>query len=486
MSRTKGKTPQLLLGDSRLGNIVAVCLSLYGIGIVGLGAIGKLTLPLAGVALAAPVGAFLAALRPGWLILFLVAVPSAFLSLAPIRAMTLLLILPLVAQLLLRGRLYPLSAIVLLPLIAIVVATYVFQADVNGKPALAAEGFRKLFIYYLLLSVVAFNAVRLGELRVRSFVNSLLVGVVASVLIVLATHGFRIAALSAREGVDPGQFDLQSHLGYLVAMAFSVAFARALLPGIDGRAIRFGRLVFALGLLAVTLLCLIRGAWAVAMITLIYVPIKTRRHAYLFLVIAAAGIALSFPLFRERLLSDVAGGVGNAAASGELGSGRWGLWTILWHLTAPALPWGNGFGYMWTLSSEKLFGFAGNFGPDAFVYPHNDFLFWTLQFGVFGLGLVLTFWSTLYLAFRRVARRLRASAGDEPVWILGGIFMTMLVAEVVDNGIFMRAVAERFFMAAGVIFAMASRPLETIGSPEGNLSDEPSEDEKGPVALMHT
>ncbi len=133
--------------------------------------------------------------------------------------------------------------------------------------------------------------------------------------------------------------------------------------------------------------------------------------------------------------------------------------------TLEGLPLGRGFGYVWSLKSEALFGgssFTSAVNP--FVYVHNDFLFWTLELGLIGLTAMIVFWARLVAAIRRINRWL-AERGDYLSYV-GGVALTMFVASFVDNGLFIRPVAERFFVVAGMAFALAdrSRSDEDVGS----------------------
>ena len=122
-----------------------------------------------------------------------------------------------------------------------------------------------------------------------------------------------------------------------------------------------------------------------------------------------------------------------------------------------ALPWGNGWGYMWSLTPNELFGLEGEFtaGDNPFVYPHNDFLFVFLELGILGLGLLIGFWIQLLRRIRLVSR-----AHDEDarlgVRVLVPVVVVGLLVQLFDEGFAIRPVAERIFLAAGLVLGLIS------------------------------
>jgi O-antigen ligase len=88
------------------------------------------------------------------------------------------------------------------------------------------------------------------------------------------------------------------------------------------------------------------------------------------------------------------------------------------------------------------------------VYPHNDFLYWTLEFGIIGLVLWVSLWVLIFRAFRAVIRM--QPPFNHPGYLLVGVLITFLVASLVDNLLFIRPLAERFFVVAGMILAFGA------------------------------
>jgi O-antigen ligase len=207
-----------------------------------------------------------------------------------------------------------------------------------------------------------------------------------------------------------------------------------------------------------TALSFTRGAWLAALVGMLYIPRRTRQYRYMLLVPLAAALLLLVPSARERLFADIGqGGVGQAFATGQIGTGRWGLWQKLVDQAETAPVTGHGSGFAFSLDSETLFGFSGEFGTSrsTFVYPHNDFLFWGLEFGLIGVGLYVAFWLLLRGGYKRLMGQPNERVRRDAV-LLSGVLATMLIAELVDNGIFIRPIADRFFVAAGAMLALAS------------------------------
>jgi O-antigen ligase len=102
-----------------------------------------------------------------------------------------------------------------------------------------------------------------------------------------------------------------------------------------------------------------------------------------------------------------------------------------------------------------LFGVGGAFGPEEnpFVYPHNDFLYLFLELGIFGFGLLAVYWFSL---LKKMARLLRhgSESARYGVRVLVPVAIVMFLVQVFDNGLSIRFIAERFFIAAGILFGL--------------------------------
>jgi O-antigen ligase len=104
---------------------------------------------------------------------------------------------------------------------------------------------------------------------------------------------------------------------------------------------------------------------------------------------------------------------------------------------------------VWSLSAERLFGSSASFGDGTVVYPHNDFLFWAVDLGFPGILLFGLLWIGVALALAQARGSL-----PRPEWFAFlGIAITMLIASLVDNGIFIRSLGEPFFVTLGVLAA---------------------------------
>ena len=116
---------------------------------------------------------------------------------------------------------------------------------------------------------------------------------------------------------------------------------------------------------------------------------------------------------------------------------------------------GQGWGYMWSLTSMDLFGNEETFttGGNLFIYAHNDFLYLFVELGMVGFGLLAVFWVGL---FQRVWRLTRSP--HEPirygVRVLVPVLIVMLVVQMFDNAFAIGFVAVRFFAAAGLVFGL--------------------------------
>jgi O-antigen ligase len=434
----------------------------YSLGVVYLYGTGRIVMFQAAVMLLAPWVLLLSLFRPAWLIVLLIATPPGLLAFAPPTLLSVPLLVALAGLTVLRGRIVEVRSGVLL-LATLVMLAFLFEADVGPVAQLAAYELRTSLIYYTLLLLVSYHAVRVGELGIDALITAILIGSVATIAIFIAQSGLNPAALivsSEAAPARPGLLFERTHFGYFVVIPFCVAFARFVLTRTSGgpTTSRWNT-VWTLVFLLVTGLSFTRGAWLSALLTVFLVGYMLRKSRYWLLVLLMALILIVIPLTRERLLSDTSGGLGTAIATGELASDRLDLWRELWGEAASRMPWGGGLGFAFSLSPERLFGTQSFVTSDnPLVYPHNDFLYWTLEFGIIGLVLWVSLWVLIIRAFRAVIRM--QPPLNHSGYLLIGVLITFMVASLVDNLLFIRPLAERFFVVAGMILAFGTLARE--------------------------
>lgn len=432
-----------------LGLIVFVCVvaAVYGSGDLDLETAGNLLLlPLL----------ILAVVRPAWLVLALVALPPGSWN-ASTTGLTILLLFALVVHVARSGKLELGLGSGLLPVVLLLVMSYLFPADLGDSAAVARDNFLKSLAFYLTAGMLSFGLVRAGRLTVHQLAAALVIGIAGTAVGLLVSVG--PAGLRERANLGAGlQGGGQAHFGYLSAMAFIICLAWTLLDWDARRPYRWlGWL--ATGFFAITTaLSFVRGAWLAAVIGIFFVSRRTRKVRYLWLLPIALALILTVPVARDRLLGDVSGGVAESFATGQAGTGRWGLWERLYDEASTELVSGHGSGYAFTLDSQTLFGFEGEFATpeDTFVYTHNEPFFWLLDFGFIGVGLLVIFWVAIGTKYKRLIDHPDYSARRDAL-LLAGVFTTMLIAGLVANGIFIQSLAVRFFIAVGALFALAKR-----------------------------
>jgi O-antigen ligase len=432
--------------------VIGPLLGLFTSAVVVAQATGIISTERAVILLLSPVLALAAALRPAWLVLLLAATPFQFHRLVPVRALMLLLVVTLLAHLVVRGHLSVGMRSGLMPMLLIVLAARFFPADVSSDAALQARGFLTNFTFYVLLGLLAYNTIVTGDLKVRHLLNALLAGIALTVL--MERSGL---AVSQAESGGGGIVSIGRNVSYLGAIGFGLAFARLLLP--DPEAIRRHRLLFAVlatFFAVITAQAFVRAAWLSCLIVVFLVAAWARKRRYWLLLPLAAAVVLVTPVAKERVLPGYGAGIGSAIESEEFATGRFNLWDALWDEITPALPEGHGYGYTWSLTPERLLG-TSEFGTKArdFVYPHNDFLFWTMELGLLGLAAVVLFWILLIRAFRSLSSHGSPSARHTAI-VLSAILVTMFIMQMIDNSFAIPAVAELFFIGAGAIFGLAS------------------------------
>jgi hypothetical protein len=403
---------------------------------------GRLATAPAIVLLAFPIVAFGVLLRPAWVVLFIAAAPLAQIQNAPTRALALLMLLTLIGQLTMRGRISVGWRSGFVGLSLLFVSALLLRADLTGIEALVARGFLNGLAYQILLGLVTYNAVRMGDLHGRPLINALLIGLVISV---------------AFETVYPsgllliGALPIGRTVSYLAAVGLTICFTRLIARDESGSLYHpMLHAVLASGFFLALFPGLQRGAWISAVIAIVYISLRARRARYILLAVLGMALILAVPLARERVVP------GNTVeGTGGYSTGRFDLWEILWTEIEPGLPLGNGFGHTFTLDSEDLFG-EGNTSfaaeGNTFVYSHNDFLFWMMELGFIGLVGIVTFWAQLLAALRSVLRS--ASPERQHVFALCGVVIAALVAELVSSTFFFPALAIALAISTGFIFGI--------------------------------
>jgi len=434
----------------------------YSLGVVCLYGTGRIATFQAAGMLVAPWALLLSLFRPSWLIVLLIATPPGLLAFVSPTLLSVPLLVALAGLTLLRGRTVEVRSAVL-PLATLVMLTFLFEADVGPVAHLAAHELKTSLIYFTLLLLVSYHAVRVGELGIDALIRAILISSVGTLAIFIAQSGLNPRALivSSEAAPDhPGLLFHRTHFGYFVVIPFCIGFAQLVLSRTSrGPRTSFWITVWTLVFLLLTGLSFTRGAWLSALLTVLLVGSMLRKRRYWLLVPLMALIVIVVPLTRERLLSDVSGGLGPAIATGELGTNRLELWRELVGEAASKMPWGGGLGFAFSFSPERLFGEQSFvIGDNPLVYPHNDFLYWTLEFGILGLVLWVSLWLLMIRAFRAVIRM--QPPHNHPGYLFIGVLITFMVASLVDNLLFIRPLAERFFVVAGVILAFGALARE--------------------------
>jgi O-antigen ligase len=427
--------------------LVEALAATYGIGVVALFVSGRVDVLQAGVLLGGPVVLALALLRPEWTILVLVALPPSVTSPIPTRVLIVFMMAALFGFVL-QGGLHLSSGTGIYPLVGIIALAFAMKATVPAEATAAADGMLKSIIFFTLVMLVAFHAMASGRIRIDSFVNALLLGIVVSALL----QPF-LAAGTSFESINFSPF--RGKFAYLAAMGFGVAYVRLSLNRSEGR--RRSRLdaFLALALLCLTFIGFSRAAWIATLWVFALVSRWTRSKMFWFVASLFLVIVFTVPLVAERIVSVAGADVATPATLNQVTTGRSELWADLWDRGVEALPMGQGWGYMWSLTPTDIFGVEGvfNVGGNPLVYPHNDFLFLFVELGIVGSGLLVVFWLSLFQRVRRLTR-----SSHEPirygVRVLVPVLIVMLMVQMFDNGFAIGFVAIRFFAAAGLVFGL--------------------------------
>jgi O-antigen ligase len=453
LGEMQSRIPRNLLryGDPRSHHVVvpvtlvSILLLVYGVGIVALFTSGRVDLVRAITLLVVPVAAAVAVVRPEWILLLVLLLPPSVMGQVPPTQMTAVLVVTLFGFLL-QGRLHLGLRTGIYPLVGIIAMAIAMKADTPADATAAADAMLRHLVYYTLLMLAAFQAAANERLRVDSFVDALILGAVVTAILQPFIHADATFESIARTPFQ-GQF------AYIAAMAFGVSYVRYSLATGESRRRLDGLL--SLGFLSATVLGWARIMWIAALVIFALVSKWTGKKAFWIASSLILVLALTVPLVGERILPVESADITDSETLDRITTGRSVLWEDLWRRGAEALPWGNGWGYMWSLTPIELFGFEGAFtaGGNPFVYPHNDFLFVFLELGILGLGLLIGFWIQLLRKIWLVSRA-HDEAARFGVRVLLPILVVGLLVQLFDNGFAIRPVAERFFLAAGLVLGL--------------------------------
>jgi O-antigen ligase len=354
----------------------------------------------------------------------------------------------LAALLITRQRLATGLGTALAVLVVVNVAGHLFLADVGQGAIASNRAIMQSLTFYILLALLAFNLAAFGELNGASLGTALVLGVLSTLVVGLAGYG--------GEWFPSGpSIIIHTYLGWMAAAALSVSLVPLFMPeeGVGGR---FGLLLITGILMSLVVLSLVRAAWVAAAITLVLIAFRSRRRAYVLILIVAVGLALLTPTARQLISRSESGDIIAQLETGGITTGRLDLWTSLWERAEPALPWGNGFGYIWSLTSEDLVGVPDQFGTDTngILPPHDDFVYLLVEFGIPGVVLLVLFW-LLLLRSRALVIQSADPQFRRSGWLLLGMIVAGLMVALVDDVFLVRPFAERFFPVAGFILGLA-------------------------------
>jgi O-antigen ligase len=443
----RNRLPAPRLADMIPGALLSVLGVSYGLAVVALFASGQLTLSWAGLILGMPFAFALAVLRPEWMILAIVLLPPSVTS--PISSK--LLIAVMLATLFgffLNGGLRLTFDTGVYPLVGIIALALVLKADTSGLATATADGMLRTIIYYALLMLVAFHTAASGRVQVDTVVDAVLLG-----LVIAAVLQPFVSDVQSFDSISRHPFS--GHFAYLAVMGFGLTYVRLSLSSSVGRPrSAFDRFLVPV-FLFLTVVSYSRVVWMAGLVVFALVSKWTGRKTFWVVSSLVLVLALTVPIVGERVIPGASTDVADPQTLARITTGRSILWQKLWARAVEALPMGQGWGYIPSLNSQEIFGFEGVFssGGTRFVYPHNDFLYLFVDLGILGIGLLAAYWLLLLRRIRGLSR-----SRSEPVRyaarLLVPIILVMFLIQLFANALSIRFVAEKFFIAAGLIFGL--------------------------------
>lgn len=446
--------------------VVSVLLVTYGVGVVALFASGRVAIFQAGLFLGAPLVVAVALLRPEWMILLLVALPPSLSSVPPMQMVAIMLVT--LFGFLLQGGLRLGLKTGIYPLVGIIALAMLMRADTSGPATVAADTMLKFLVYYSLLMLVAFHAVAYERIGIDAVVNALVLGIVCTAILqpfVDNVSSFQSISRISRHPYG-GPF------ANLAVIGFGVTYIRFSLSRWAGGRPRALDPLLMFVFVCVTAFGYNRAAWIAGLAIFALVSKWTGKKSFWIVTSLLAALALTVPVVEEAVFAGGSIDLSDPDELVQLTSGRSVLWGYLWERGAEAVPFGNGWGYVWSLTSVGIFGVEGVFTTqeNAFIYPHNDFLYLFVELGFIGLGLLVAYWLLLVRKIRLLSRSPNESA-RYGAKVLIPVVLIMFFLQLFANGLSVRFVAERFFIAAGLLFGLhyvaQQSELRTFASTSG-------------------
>ena len=316
----------------------------------------RLVVSQAGLLLGLPVVLAVAVLRPEWTILLVVVIPPSVIS--PVPPMQLVAImLAALFGFLLRGRLRLGPETGVYPLVGIIALAIALKADTSAEASATADGMLKLFIYYTLLMVVAFNTAANGRMRVDTFVNALLLGIVAATILQPFVSGASFNAIN--DTPFRGQF------AYLAVMGFGVTYVRSSLRSSDDKRQSAFDIPLMVMFFCLTAIGFGRATWVAALLIFALVSAWTGKKSFWVVSALVLVLVLTVPVVGERVLpGSSAGGVSGVTVA-RVTTGRSELWEALLDRGADASAFRPRLGLHVVSDFDRDIRFRGAFGAEG-------------------------------------------------------------------------------------------------------------------------
>jgi O-antigen ligase len=433
--------------DRLLVSAVMALFTVATLGTVALLAMGRLGVINGIYFVAVPWVLLAAAFRPDWLLLGFIAMPATVTADLQPRRVIVLVGAALVMLLVTRRKFSLGWGTGLAALLIINGAAHVFQAQVGPDAIASNQGAMLNLTLFILLALLAFNLAVLGELDGGSLGTALVIGMATT--LVVGSAGYGGVWFESGPGIIT-----RTYLAPMMAAALGVTLARIFMVK-DVPTRRLGNLLMSGILLWLIIASETRATWLAVIITFGLLAFQRGRRGYVLILTLVIALALVAPVARQAITRSESGDIAAGFESGDITTGRARLWTALWERAHPAFPWGHGFGYMGSLSSEDLFGQPGDFPTvSGVVSSHNDFIYLLVEFGIPGLLLVILFWVGLFRA-RRAMIRSADLLFRRSGWLLLGVTVSGLTVAFFDNLFLIRPIAERFIPVYGFMFGLA-------------------------------
>jgi O-antigen ligase len=323
------------------------------------------------------------------------------------------------------------------------------QLQVTGRTREAAWILLSIPVYFTLSYSLVLSAVS-PRVVFRYALFASLLGLLCTAFLGLLQSFTIVEEFQSAPGL--GMMGHRNHYGYACSIGYLISYALSLIYIEERSRLRIVLLFIALFFVFCVAISLSRGAWVIAALLSIYFALMARSVLsfvmLLVIVVLSVIIYTTNPEISERFYSH------------DFSSGRFYLWDMLLPVTLDEWFFGQGAGFMWSLTQYDVSQWGGYISEsNDSIYAHNDFLFLLVEVGLFLPLLWLLFLLTLVkVAITGIRSRGTISESRVSGLLIVGVCLFLLVSQSFDTVFF----GTRNIFIAVALLAISSATIDSL------------------------